>query len=215
MNNSFFSRFAPKETKFYPMLDELADILEKAAFILKESLDYSSIEKRNEYYHKIKELEREGDIVSHGIIDKLQVTFITPFDREDIHSLASKLDDVIDGVTSCAKKIAIYNPKPINPTGKKLVDLIHQATVCIKDAMKQLEKFRSHPAELRRLCKELHDIENKSDDVYELFIVELFDDEEDIKELIKIKEIMNELESVTDIAEHVGKIFGSFIVKYS
>lgn len=160
-------------------------------------------------------MEREGDKQTHLIFDELGKTFITPFDREDIHDLASTMDDVIDGINSCAKRITIYNPHPIANSGKELSLLIQQAAVYISKAMDELEIFRKKPTELRACCTKLHDIENQADDVYELFVKKLFEEEKDCIELIKIKEIMHELEKTTDAAERVGKILRNLIVKYA
>ena len=153
-------------------------------------------------------MEREGDRLTHLIFDELSTTFITPFDREDIH-------DVIDGINSSAKRIVIYNPRPISESGKELSRLIHEEAINIGKAMDELETFRKNPKPLREYCSRLHDIENQADDVYELFITKLFEEEKDCIELIKIKEIMHELEKTTDAAEHVGKILKNLIVKYS
>ena len=142
-------------------------------------------------------------------------TFITPFDREDIHDLASTVDDVIDGINSCAKRITIYNPHPISDSGKELSKLLQQEAIYIGKAMDELETFRKKPAALREYCEKLHDIENQADDVYELFVKKLFEEEKDCVELIKIKEIMQELEKNTDTAERVGKILRNLIVKYA
>lgn len=157
----------------------------------------------------------KGDKQTHLIFDELGKTFITPFDREDIHDLASTMDDVIDGINSCAKRITIYNPHPIANSGKELSLLIQQAAVYISKAMDELEIFRKKPTELRACCTKLHDIENQADDVYELFVKKLFEEEKDCIELIKIKEIMHELEKTTDAAERVGKILRNLIVKYA
>ena len=104
MKNSFFSRFTPKEPKFFPLLKQLSEVLCEASVVLTESLQHDSPTERADYYKKIKELEREGDKLTHRIFDELGTTFITPFDREDIHDLASCMDDVIDGINSCAKR---------------------------------------------------------------------------------------------------------------
>ena len=135
--------------------------------------------------------------------------------REDIHDLASSIDDVIDGINSSAKRITIYNPRPISDSGKELSLLIQQEAHYISKAMDELETFRKKPTTLRDYCTKLHDIENQADDVYELFITKLFEEEKDSIELIKIKEIMHELEKTTDAAEHVGKILRNLIVKYA
>lgn len=214
MNNSFFNRFTPKEPKFFPLLKQLSEVLTASSILLEESIRYDLAADRSMYYKKIKEKEREGDRLTHLILDELSTTFITPLDREDIHDLASCMDDVIDGINSCAKRIAIYNPRPISDSGKELCRLIREEAVYIGKAMEELESFRKSPVRLRTYCSKLHDIENQADDVYEFFITKLFEEEKDCIELIKIKEIMHELEKTTDAAEHVGKILKSFIVKY-
>lgn len=215
MKNSFFSRFTPKEPKFFPLLKQLSEILSASSSILVESLRHDSPTERANYYKLIKDREREGDKLTHLIFDELGTTFITPFDREDIHDLASSIDDVIDGINSSAKRITIYNPRPISDRGKELSLLIQQEAHYISKAMDELETFRKKPTTLRDYCTKLHDIENQADDVYELFITKLFEEEKDSIELIKIKEIMHELEKTTDAAEHVGKILRNLIVKYA
>ena len=215
MKNSFFSRFTPKEPKFFPLLKQLSEILSASSSILVESLRHDSPTERANYYKLIKDKEREGDKLTHLIFDELGTTFITPFDREDIHDLASSIDDVIDGINSSAIRITIYNPRPISDSGKELSLLIQQEAHYISKAMDELETFRKKPTTLRDYCTKLHDIENQADDVYELFITKLFEEEKDSIELIKIKEIMHELEKTTDAAEHVGKILRNLIVKYA
>lgn len=215
MKNSFFSRFTPNEPKFFPLLKQLSEVLSDSSALLVESLNHHLPAERAEYYKQIKDLERDGDKLTHSIFDQLGTTFITPFDREDIHDLASCMDDVIDGINSCAKRITIYNPRPISESGKELSRLIQEETVYIAKAMDELETFRKNPTPLRACCTKLHDIENQADDVYEFFITRLFEEEKDCIELIKIKEIMHELEKTTDAAEHVGKILKNLIVKYA
>ena len=193
MKNSFFSRFTPKEPKFFPLLKQLSEILVASSELLVESLKHDSPEERAGYYKQIKDMEREGDKLTHLILDELGTTFITPFDREDIHDLASSIDDVIDGINSCAKRITIYNPRLISESGKELSRMIRQEADYIVKAMD----------------------ENQADDIYELFITKLFEEEKDCIELIKVKEIVHELEKTTDAAEHVGKILRSLIVKYA
>lgn len=215
MKNSLLSRFAPKETKFFPMLKQLSKTVASASELLTESLKHSTSEERLDYYRKIKDVEREGDQITNRIFDELGKTFITPFDREDIHDLAFSIDDVTDGINSAAKRIAIYNPREIGDSGKELASLIQQGASLVCKAMDELETFTKNPASLSECCVKLHDLENRADDVYELFITQLFSNEKDCIELIKIKEIMQELEKATDAAEHVGKILKSLIVKYA
>lgn len=215
MKNSFFSRFTPKEPKFFPLLKQLSEILLASSVVLVESLEHDLPEERADYYRRIKDMEREGDRLAHLILDELGTTFITPFDREDIHALASSIDDVIDGINSCAKRITIYNPHSVSGSGKELSRMIRQEAEYIVRAMDELETFRKTPGALRGYCLKMHDIENRADDIYEFFITKLFEEEKDCIELIKAKEIVHELEKTTDAAEHVGKILRSLIVKYA
>ena len=215
MKNSFFSRFAPKEPKFFPMLTQMADVVIVASDLLIECIKCNNESERIDYYKRIKEQERIGDQINRTIFEELSKSFITPFDREDVHHLSSTIDNVIDGINSSAKKIAIYNPRPICHKGIELGELIYRDALCIKKAMVDLEFIRKHPKKLIGYYTQLHDIENLADDVYESFITNLFKTENDGIELIKIKEIMNELEKTTDEAEQVGKAIKTIIIKYA
>ncbi len=215
MENSFFSRFTPKEPKFFSLLKQLSDTLTEASNLLVECVAQGSPEERSNLYKRIKAVERKGDEQTNFIFNQLSTTFITPFDREDIHDLASSMDDVIDCINSCAKRITIYNPRPISDKGTVLAKFVQQGALYIGKAVDGLDKFRKDSSSFFECCNELHDLENKADDVYELFIKKLFEEEKDCIEIIKIKEIMHELEQTTDAAEHVGKILRSMLVKYA
>jgi predicted phosphate transport protein (TIGR00153 family) len=197
------------------MLTQLSEVVTSASALLLESIEHPDPEQRKEFYKQIKEKEREGDTVTHHIFDELSTTFITPFEREDIHRLASHTDDVIDNINSCAKRIAIYNPHPIGKSGQELCQLIDEEARLIHTCMGELSKFKKNPAPMLECCIRLHDIENHADDIYEEFTNRLFREETDFVEIIKIKEIMHELERTTDTAEYVGKILRSFVVKYA
>jgi predicted phosphate transport protein (TIGR00153 family) len=215
MNNSFFSRFTPKEPKFYPLFRSLSSVLIAASDLLIDCMRTSDHGRQAEYYKKIKEQERLGDKLSHQVFDELNSTFITPFDREDMHNLATHLDDVVDGINSSAKRIALYKPKNIPEDALELAQLIKEASVCIGKIMEELDSLKDNSSNMKLYCKELHEIENKADDVYELFVIKLFEDEKDSIELFKLKEILYEMEKTTDIAEYVGKIIRTIIIKYA
>src|SRR5574344_115439 len=215
MNNSFFSKFGPKEPKFFDYLKQVSEVLLSASDMLYESLKCETRDERKDFFRKIKEKERFGDELSHKIFEELSSSFITPFDREDIHLLADCLDDVIDRINSCSKRIAIYNPKKNNPYESSLGEIVKQDAICIDKAMGELASLRKNADKLKDHCKELHDLENKADDMYETAIIHLFEEETDGIELIKMKEILNELEKATDAAEHVGKALRTIIVKYA
>lgn len=213
MNNSFFSHFTPKEPKFFPILREMADVMLAASEIMIEFVQNYNHETAPEYYKRIKEQELKGDALSNRVFDELDSTFITPFDREDINQLAGRLDDVTDYINSCAKKMVLYNPAKLPVSALEIVHLIREDAICIGKAIDELDVLKKDAKQIKKYCKDLHDIENKADDVYEQFIIELFEKETDSVEIIKLKEIMNGLEKTTDAAEYVGKIIKMIIVK--
>ena len=215
MDNTFFSRFTPREPKFFPLLKGIVTVIKSASELMLEFVEKGNAGNAAEYYRKIKEEERKGDAISNKIFDELNSTFITPFDREDIHNLASKLDDVTDYINSAAKRIYLYNPKEIPAEAKDLVLLIMEAAVQIEKAVDELDVLKKSRNRVSEYCHELHAIENRADDVYEHFLINLFENQKDGVELIKEKEIMYELEKATDVAEGVGKIIKTIIVKYA
>ena len=215
MNNSFFSKFTPKEPKFFPILKEMSDVMLVASDLIIECVQKCDHESAIDYYKKIKDQERKGDVLSNRIFDELNTTFITPFDREDINHLSNRLDDVIDYINSCAKRIVLYNPKQLPESAVELALLIREGAVCIGKAVDELDVLKKNSKKIKEYCAELHDIENRADDVYEHFIIDLFEKEKDGIEIIKLKEIMYELEKATDAAEYVGKIIKTIIVKYA
>lgn len=215
MNNSFFSKFTPKEPKFFPILKEMSDVMLVASDLMIEFINNYDHSTAPDYYRKIKEQEKKGDTLSNRVFDELNTTFITPFDREDINQLSNRLDDVTDYINSCAKRIVLYNPKQLPESAAELAGLIREDAVCIGKAIDELDVLKKNSKKIKAYCIELHDIENKADDVYEHFLIDLFEKETNGIEIIKLKDIMYELEKATDVAEYVGKIIQTIIVKYA
>ena len=215
MDNTFFSKFTPKEPKFFPLLKEIVAVIKNASALMAEFVEKGNHENAADYYKMIKDEERKGDALSNRIFDELNSTFITPFDREDIHHLATRMDDVTDYINSAAKRIFLYNPKEIPAAAKELVKLIQETGEWIDKAVGELDVLKKSRKNVSQYCVELHLIENKADDVYEHFLIKLFANQKDGVELIKQKEIMYELEKATDAAEAVGKIIKTIIVKYA
>ena len=149
MNNSFFSNFTPKEPKFFPILKEMSDVLLVASDLIIECVQNNDHEKAIEFYKKIKEQEKKGDILSAKVFDELNSTFITPFDREDIHHLADKLDDVTDYINSSAKKIALYNPTLMPTSALEIAKLIREGAVSIGKAIDQLDVLKKSSAKIK------------------------------------------------------------------
>jgi predicted phosphate transport protein (TIGR00153 family) len=216
MNNSFFSRFMPKEPKFFPLLSSLSDVIVRAADLLSQCIDSKQRgEDIESFYKLIKEEERNGDVITIKIFNELSLTFITPFDREDIHDLANNLDDIIDAINSCAKRIMLYNPKALPKEATELSGMICNCAGFLSQAISQLNILKKNPKHIGHCCEALHDLENAADDTYAQFITDIFREEPDPVEIIKLKDIMYELEKTTDCAEHVGKILKTIVVKHA
>lgn len=213
--NSIFHKLVPQEPKFFPLLRDMADVIIEASDQMLKFVEYPDRSQDKEFYRLIKAQELRGDQLVDKIFEELNHTFITPFDREDINALAVTLDDVIDFINSCAKRIMLYKPKAISESAIPLAQLVKDAASTLKVAVEELNELKKRPEKIKECCKTLHDIENKADDVYEHFLLKLFEDEKDAVEIIKLKDILHELEKATDKAEGVGKIIKTIIIKYS
>lgn len=213
--NTIFSKFTPQEPKFFPIFNELADVLIEAADKLVLFISNYAVDTSADHFKGIKELEKKADTLSNKVFDELDKTFITPFDREDVYQLANRMDDVMDGITSAAKKIMLYRPDKLHREAISMALLIKECTLTISKAIDELDVMKKDQKHVMAYCSELHDLENKADDVYEQYIIELFETAENGMEVIRHKGIMVELERTTDMAEQVGKILKTIIVKHA
>ncbi|KAA6327387.1 hypothetical protein EZS27_023625 [termite gut metagenome] len=214
--NTFFSRiFIPKEDKFYPILSSMSDNILAGSDLLIHLTQTSDKEDRKIIYKQIKALETKGDGIVGNLFNELNNTFITPFDREDINALGEELDNVLDCITSAAKRVVMYQPNDLPIQSTDLAMLLKDACLLIQSVVNELRTMKKSPKQIKALCAQLHEIENKADDLYEHFIIEIFAKEKDGIELIKLKEIMQEIERATDKADSVGKIVKTIIVKYA
>jgi len=215
MKNNLFDRLKPKENKFFQLLHKMGELIITASDLIIECVQVKSHEQAVDYYKKIKNQEHEADSVQNEVFEELNNTFITPFDREDINNLSATMDDVMDLINSCAKRIMLYNPKSIPASAKDLAVLVRESANYISLAVEELDSFKKRPAKIKEYCNQLGVVEKKADDVYEFFLLKLFEDEKDAIEVIKLKDILHELERATDAAESVGKIIKTIIIKYS
>lgn len=197
------------------MLNEMTHVITEEAKLIAECVANYDYEKSKDYFKRIKEFERRGDRTLTQIFEALNTTFITPFDREDIHDLANMLDDIADYINNCAKRIVLYHPKKIPISALQLAQLLIKAANNLSNAIKNIDNLKKHAAEVKEWCNELHFIENQADDIYEMFVRELFENETDAIEVIKLKEIVHELEDAADAVEDAGNIIKTIIVKYA
>jgi len=206
--------FSPKDRVFYGLFEEAANngaiMAEKLAALVAET-DY---QKRSTMIKPIEELEHANDELTHRIFTELGRNFITPFDREDIHLLATALDDIADYIYASAKKIKLYHINPTDDGIQRLSELVVQSTKAVKQAVLELRNMKNIRQITDSLVK-INSIENQADDISDMFIERLFSMEPDAKEIIKKREIYQVLEDVTDKCEDAANVIESIIVKYS
>jgi uncharacterized protein len=199
----------PKDDKFFKLFKQMTENITEGARLLKDMLD--NFEDPAESQRKIKDVEHKGDSITHEIIQKLNKTFVTPLDREDIYSLASKLDDILDLIDVCAQRIIMYNVESIPGEAKSLGFIILQSCLVVDKAVAMLGKKSNE--QLFALCVEINALENEADRVCREAISRLFDEEKDPIQLIKWKEIFETLEKATDKCEDAANILESVVVK--
>jgi len=200
-------RLVPRETKFFNMFAELAGNVTDGARLLLEILqDFQNLEAR---LQKLQEIEHRGDDMTHAIITKLNQTFITPFDREDIHRLATTLDDVLDYVHAAGERLTTYKITQRSPRATRLAELIVRQTEQIAKAISKLDKHDT----VLDYCVEINRLENEADSVAREAIGKLFEEEKDPIALIKMKELYEVLEMATDKAEDVANVIETVVLK--
>jgi uncharacterized protein Yka (UPF0111/DUF47 family) len=212
--NSIMKIFMPKDKIFYSLFEDVAQTVAKMGKMMKEVVREPNFEKRAVLISQIEDLEHINDDFTHKIFTELGRNFITPFDREDIHYLASALDDICDYIFASAKKINFYKVDPSDQGIQKMADLIEQACEQIKNAVFELRNMRNMRQITDALVK-VNSIENQADDIFDMSIDRLFELEPDAKEVIKKREIYQVMEIVTDKCEDAGNVIESIIIKYA
>lgn len=203
-------RFLPREEKFFALFLDQVSIISQSAALLLAGAEAGNASLR-EAAEKIRGLEQKGDEIIHDIFKRLNQTFITPLDPEDIHSLSSHLDDVLDGIEDAAHRMVSYH---IDPIPSAVVDLCQQIVKCV-DSL-QLA-FQALPADQKLMihCIEINRIEEEVDTLVRERVQELFEQEKDPIRIMKLKEIYELLEQVTDDCEDVADALQSVVVKNS
>lgn len=215
MATGFLKYFLPKDKVFYTLFETASDNIELLArkFIL--VVQESDFNKRANLIKEMEDIEHKNDEISHQIFIELGRNFITPFDREDIHSLASALDDIADYIYGAGKKINFYRIDPLQDDGiQKSANAILEAVLAVKSAVAEIRNLKNTHKIVEFIIK-INNIENQSDEIFDSCIEKLFDSDVDAKELIKRRELYQELELITDKCEDAGNVIESIIVKYA
>jgi uncharacterized protein Yka (UPF0111/DUF47 family) len=212
--NSIIQFFTPKDKIFYSLFEEVAINIAEMGKLMKEVVAEPDFDKRAVIIKKVEDLEHHNDSLTHQIFTELGKNFITPFDREDIHYLATSLDDICDYIYASSKKINLYKINT-NDTGmQKMADIIVLGADAIKTAVLELRNMKNMRNITDAIVK-VNSFENQADDLFDLSIEKLFDTETDIKTLIKKREIYQIMEIVTDKFEDAANVIETIVVKYA
>ncbi|MFM6975984.1 MAG: DUF47 domain-containing protein [Sphingobacteriaceae bacterium] len=210
--NSIFQYFIPKDKNFFPLFEKASSNLIVMAETLNKAVNIKNSDDRLELFKEIESLEHVGDEITHQIYLELSKNFITPFDREDIHQLATAIDDVADYIHGSANRMLLYKVENITEPIQKLSELILQACVDLDKAVRELRNLKNIRA-IADSCVRINSIENQADYVFDRAVGDLFAFEKDAVQLIKYKEVLAALETATDMCEDAANVLESILVK--
>jgi len=202
-------RLIPREEKFFEDFVAMAEQIDRGAGLLVQMLapEQPLWDKADE----IKEVEHKCDFLTHGVIQRLHKTFVTPLDREDIHALARSLDDVIDAIDDSAGVIRLYQISHVRPDARDLGRIIKASTEQVVSAMKALGRKEG----ISTAAVEINRLENEGDRAHQIALRRLFEEEKDPIQIIKWKEILDFLEEATDRCEDVANVLEGVVVKHA
>jgi len=212
--SSIIRKLLPQENQYFKLFTTNISNIHEAASDLRKLLDAKTTSERKILTSKIEDAEHRGDQITHEIFADLSKTFVTPIDREDIHALASELDDIHDLMEDLAIRAMLYEVHEFPPEFRDLTDTLLRAVddlviaVPLLNDMKNVDKILS-------ACEHVNTCENAGDDIYHNAIARLFKDVKDPIELIKLKEILSDIEEAIDKCEHVANVIEGVVVKYA
>jgi predicted phosphate transport protein (TIGR00153 family) len=206
------SGLLPRENKFFDFFNQHAQHAVEAAAELRELLnDLSQLPKRGRI---IEHHEKQADKITHQTIQLLHQTFITPLDRDEIHKLITGMDDVLDLLEDIAQCLFLYDVREVPEEAKRLGDICVTCTEKVRDAVAKLQSMQN-PDAILRICAEIDRLETDADQVMHAAMAKLFREEPDAKQIIKLKEIYQLLESVTDKCEDVANLIEGIVLENS
>jgi predicted phosphate transport protein (TIGR00153 family) len=203
----------PKDKKFFPLFEEASSNLILIASHLHEAVNLP-LKGREEIFQKIADLEQRIEDITRQTNIELSSNFITPFDREDIYSLITAMDNVAGNLNGAASRMKLYHVDKITKSIRKLTEINLEACQNIDIAVRELRSFKKIK-NITDACARINKLENKSDNVYDKAVAELFENETDSKNIIKYKEVLSVLETATDKCKSAASVLESIAVKHS
>ena len=211
--NSIFQFLIPKDKKFFPLFEEASKNLILIATELHEAVN-APLKERENIFQKMTDLESKIEDITRQTNLELSRNFITPFDREDIYLLITAIDTVAGNLNGAASRMKLYQVDKITKSIRKLTEINLEACHNIDIAVKELRNFKNIK-NITDACARINKLENKSDNVYDKAVSELFENETDAKNIIKYKEVLSVLESATDKCKNAASVLESIAVKHS
>jgi predicted phosphate transport protein (TIGR00153 family) len=210
-----FSRLMPREGRFFALFDQHAELVVQGSVTLVELLrGYADNGSRAELTSRILELEHSADRVTRETVSLLHQTFVTPLDRDDIHRLISRMDDVLDLIQDVTEALQLYDIQRLTPEAIQLAELLKECCSRVQQAVKQLAKLEDGPRILK-LCHEIDQLESQADTVMRTAISKLFREESDVRQLIKLETVYQLLEAATDQCEDVANIIEGVVLEHA
>ena len=209
------SRLMPREGQFFEFFNQHASLISQGAVALAALLQsYDDQPTRAGRITQIQELERAADRITYQTVALLHTRFITPLDRDDIHRLISRMDDILDLIQDTAETLMLYDIQKLTPETVHLADLVKICCERVQSAVVLLSNMGNSPAILK-ICNEIDGLESDADRVMRAAVSKLFRDESDVRQLIKLKAIYELLESATDKCQDVANIIESVVIENS
>ena len=207
-----FKRLMPRQGRFFDLFNEHAEQIVLGSHELAALMaSHDDLERRA---HNVESIEKRADRITRSTIELLHKTFITPIDRDDIHQLISKMDDILDLIEDSAQLMFLYDVRVPTPEAKKLADICVVCCEKVQSAVKLLSSM-DNAAAIMAICNDIDRLESEADHVMRAAIARLFRDEPDVRELIKLRTVYEHLETVTDRCEDVANIIQGIVLENS
>jgi predicted phosphate transport protein (TIGR00153 family) len=206
------SWFIPREAKFFDMFRITTDLIIEGSKEMVVLID--NVGRVETHAQKIKEIETRGDKNTHAMVQELHATFLTPLDREDMYELVSKLDDILDYLYAVSQRFHLYEIRAATPEIRELAEIIVRSTEKVRFAVNGLENMKTSSQTLT-YCKEINALESQADHVLRMGMSRLFREQNDMKEFIKLKEVIELLEAVTDRCKEVSHIVEGIVLDHA
>ena len=210
---NFIARLMPREGRFFSLFDGHAKLIVDGALALADVLKhYDNLKDRAAGIKIIEDAEHGADRITHETVQLLHTTFVTPFDRDDIHRLISRMDDVLDLIQDTAESLVLYDIQKVTPEATQLAELLLRCAERVQSAVGLMASMADAPAILK-ICQEIDKLESEADKVMRSAISELFRNETDTRQLIKLKAVYESLESATDKCQDVANVIESVVLE--